>query len=217
MVSSPSRWPTTYSGFRGSRVELKRRINRLAALFELADQEFINIRDAAKVELQRGQQVAVQLKEEPRAGEIPIDVFGFLGVASSHFPTFSFLEHRSDSFLQEVLRVKPNLTAAEFAKALETKLPAVYAYPVTMPFNMNPFTMIRHALYAYDPASYSSLLFLNQRGSFGAWLHAQMGKLKLLLRRWGLPAVTSLVKGQYRRLSGIGFLRPRVQNDARSW
>jgi hypothetical protein len=89
------------------------------------------------------------------------------------FRRFRFWRIDQIAFCRRCWRlIKPNLTAAEFAKALETKLQTVYAYRVTVTFNMNPFTMIRHALYSYDSAVYASLLFPNQRGMFGAWLEA---------------------------------------------
>ena len=148
-------------------VELKRRINRLAGLFELADQEFVLIRDAAKAELQKGEQLA----EAPaHAKGVLLDVFGFLGVMRKYFPTFPFIDDRADAFLQEVLVLAPNLTTWELADSLETHLITVGAYRLVISFRMNPFTEVRHALFVKDPEAFGTLLFPSQRGMFEEWL-----------------------------------------------
>ena len=151
-------------------VDLKRRINRLAGLFELADQEFVLIRDAAKAELEKGEKLA----EAPtHAKGVPLDVFGFLGVMRKYFPTFPFIDDRADAFLQEVLPLAPRLTTWELADTLERHLTTVGAYRLVVSFRMNPFTEVRHALFVANPGAFGTLLFPSQRGMFEEWLKSR--------------------------------------------
>lgn len=155
---------------------LRRRINRLAALFELADQEFLHIRNDAKEAMARGEQTLAKLKVESNTVEAksqPIDVFAFQAALKREFPSYPVFEQKADLFLQEILQTAPDLSISEFSEALDTKLPAVYRYRMNVTFNMNPFTIIRHTLYSFNPNRFRPLLFPNQRGMFDAWLERE--------------------------------------------
>jgi ppGpp synthetase/RelA/SpoT-type nucleotidyltranferase len=156
--------------------ELKRRINRLAALFELADQEFLNIRDETR-ELEfkaKAEPIPASEALPPPAAAPPVDAFSFLGVAQRHFPTYPFQGHKIDGFVAELLDIAPSLTVAELEVAItdaHNTIEEYKNYQHERYFNrLNPYTTIRHALYLSDRERYAPLLFDLQRRNFDAWL-----------------------------------------------
>jgi ppGpp synthetase/RelA/SpoT-type nucleotidyltranferase len=159
---------------------LKRRINTLAALFELADHEFLSIRDKtcdlleqadAKVEAEvktaktRPSSIAPAAKEQAA----PLDVFSFLTVVKKYFPDYNFFNHAADGFVQEILNTS-ELTATRLDATLTAKLPLVQEYREQSPYTLNPFTQIRHVLYLSDKDHNRALLFDRQRANFDEWL-----------------------------------------------
>ena len=167
--------------------ELKRRINVLAALFELADHEFLSIRNATQRLQDEANATAAEVPA-PTAQVVPmvqeaggttalrvsevgagLDAFSFLTVARKHFTDYGFIDAWVDGFVQELLSAKPDLTTAQFASALATSLPTVHKYRDAVDFKLNPFTQIRHALYLADKKSFEAMLFVRQRRNFDAW------------------------------------------------
>ncbi|MGD0966205.1 MAG: (p)ppGpp synthetase [Candidatus Acidiferrales bacterium] len=161
---------------------LKRRINTLAALFELADHEFLSIRDEtldlqqqadAKVEAEaetaKAQSSSIPPAEERSA---PLDVFSFLTVVKRYFPDYNFLNLAVDGFVQEILSTS-ELTATKLDTILTDKLPLVQEYRDQSPYTLNPFTQIRHALYLSDKDHSRAILFDKQRANFEGWLKAK--------------------------------------------
>lgn len=163
---------------------LKRRINRLAALFELADQEFVNIRDET-TSLEAKAQEVVDAAVRQEAAEVkvdavvvpPLDAFSFLSLAKREFSDYPFLGHKVDGFVQDLLEIDPQITAALLHQALTVgreTLTEYKAYQRDRFLNwLNPYTTIRHALYLYDRTKYVSLLFDLQRRNFDEWLEGR--------------------------------------------
>ncbi len=156
--------------------ELKRRINRLAALFELADQEFLNLRDETRELESKAKAEAVPAPQAPAALALapPLDAFSFVGLAERHFPAYPFQPHKIDGFVAELLDVAPNLTVAELEASLTDAHDTIEEYKTYQHeryFNrLNPYTTIRHALYLRDREQYAPLLFDLQRHNFQSWL-----------------------------------------------
>ena len=156
---------------------LKRRINRLAALFELADQEFLNIRDETS-RLEEQAKGAAQPAGEPAAapGAVcpQLDAFSFLNLAEQVFPVYRFQGHKVDGFVAELLDVDPGLTPEQIEWALkdaEKKINEYRSYQYERYLNrLNPYTTIRHAPYMRDRERYAPLLLDLQRHNFDAWL-----------------------------------------------
>ena len=172
-------------------VSLKRKINRLAALFELADQEFVNIR----IETEERER---QLREESHLikstdtysnyyqrlnrlienfsaeTEDSLNAFTFLSLATKHFPTYHFIPEKVDDFVQGIRRLAPHLTPTQLQEALEKYLPTVGGYvdfQAESHVNLNPYTILRHVLYLSDRSKFGHMLFNKQRVNFENWLN----------------------------------------------
>lgn len=165
--------------------QLKRRINRLAALFELSDQEFINIQKET-IELENK---AKEIKEEASQNNKGIidevdklDAFVFLKVMHTVFPTYEFYGYKVDGFIDELKKVNPDITVSMLEEALNDKDYVLEEYQhfqyKKLLNSMNPYTITRHALYLKDKEKHKSLLFDLQRNTFDEWLKEQEAKKK---------------------------------------
>ena len=145
---------------------LKRRINRLSALFEIADDEFLRINDEILLEekrintrIKRG--YAVQKNK-------PLDVFRFLFIALRYFPDYNFVEFKVDGFVQEILTIERKFTESELNDALQGNLPAVRKIAQRENNELNPYTKIRYCLYLYDHELFRNILSDYQRKTIGS-------------------------------------------------
>jgi len=173
---------------------LKRRINTLAALFELADREFRAIRDATRIELEQTEEIYPQIEAETKDAEVsssdgsdpeqavqpgryaPLNAFFFLRIAQHFFPKFDFESHKVDGFTQEIISLKPNISRGKFNFYLREKFSTIKQYQDEFEKSgerMNPFTMMRHCLYAGDKEVFSAILTDTARDRFDKWLNDQ--------------------------------------------
>jgi len=161
--------------------DLKRRINLLSALFELADREFKEIRNATSELLQ--QATAEQLGREDAAGDDAaaapggklLNAFSFLRIAGHFFKEVAFADHKVDNFVQDILRANPDCRRADLHKSLMEHLKPVREFRDEIlarnpEAGFGPFTMIRHCLYRYDPEAFGRMLSRGSRERFTAWL-----------------------------------------------
>lgn len=135
---------------------LKRRINTLAALFELADREFRAIREATDEEIRLAQQEGTSIDDvgdndsvesanvnqaapaEENTGEAadrpvyargaPLDAFGLLRIASHFYREFDFEPHKVDGFAQEIVSADPNIRRSDLNRYLRTTISHVKKY-----------------------------------------------------------------------------------------
>ncbi|MDG6348575.1 hypothetical protein QAA18_07435 [Luteimonas sp. 8-5] len=160
--------------------DLKRRINTLAALFELADHEFLSIRDKTKELFQKAQSETKKIAVEGPApapaasgakqAATDLDVFSFISVAEHYFPGYNFISFAADGFVQELLKIKPSLTIEFLSDSLNRHLAKVKKYKAESPHSLNPYTQIRHSLYLEDQDLFKTCLFDMQRAQFDEWL-----------------------------------------------
>jgi len=135
---------------------LKRRINRLSALFEIADDEFLRINDEIALEEKR---MSTRIKKGQSVEKNkPLDVFRFLFVALKYFPEYNFIEFKVDGFVQEILNIKREFTESELNDALETYLNSVNLIAKNENRKLNPYTKIRYCLYLFDRNLFSRIL-----------------------------------------------------------
>jgi ppGpp synthetase/RelA/SpoT-type nucleotidyltranferase len=169
---------------------LRRRINTLAALFELADREFRAVRDATLAEIEKAESeygevdgalegiattAAVPDAADVERGQYaPLNAFRFLKIAKHFFPDFEFEPHKVDGFTEEIVRCKPDISRGKFNFYMKENITSVKRYQVHFESDnpndtFNAYTMIRHCLYAGDPEVFESMLTNAARESFKKW------------------------------------------------
>ncbi len=160
--------------------QLKRRINVLAALFELADREFRQIRDATELALRDAPDEtspaasASAADPQPSSGR-ELNVFTFLKIANHFFKDFEFEAHKVDGFVQTIREWSPEVSRVQFNDFLKANIATVKKYRQHFEeknpnAQFNPYTVIRHCLYLGDKATYARALTKVARESFEAWL-----------------------------------------------
>ena len=174
--------------------ELKRRINTLAALFELADREFREIRDATTAELEQTKEpyddVEVEAKtidgsektttetdpEIPPRKYAPLNAFNFLRIAQHFFRDFKFDPQQVDAFTQEIVMMSSNISRGKFNFYLRetiTDVKQYFAESESAGEIMSPFDVMRHCLYAGDSQAFASMLADADRNKFEHWRSEQ--------------------------------------------
>ncbi|WP_077928017.1 GTP pyrophosphokinase [Wohlfahrtiimonas populi] len=148
-------------------IEFKRRINTLAALFELADREFMSIKNDTELMEQNIKKAA--LEEENL-----LDAFNFLKVVSEHFSDYEFKGFKIDGFVESIISTEP-MTAKEFNTILSDQKSKIdlyshYLQQSSDPHTMNPYTEIRHMLYVSNKEKFSDILYKKQKDNFDLWL-----------------------------------------------
>ena len=149
---------------------LKRRINRLSALFEIADDEFLNIkREIDKEE----KQITKRLKQGDKVEkDKPLDVFRFLFIALKYFPDYNFLEFKVDGFVQEILNMKKTFTESEMNDALLNYLHLASEIAAKEGRPLNPYTKIRYCLFFYNQKVFLNILSTYQKESIAQLNHS---------------------------------------------
>jgi len=157
---------------------LRRRINALAALFEIADREFESVHNIAK-------KATAQFREEHLSNETnaicskkdektlaPFDAFACLNILGDMFPFYPFDDNSIYIFSEEILRCKPNTQVDDVITALNTYREPIEEYNQHLRRqgkNLNPYTEVRHMLYLSDKIDFKSLLEAYQTERFDNW------------------------------------------------
>lgn len=165
--------------------QLKRRINVLAALFELADREFRQIRDATAAELlqapdetaEPAPDIAADLQAPARAATTSseLNAFTFLKIATHFFKDFEFEPSKVDGFVDDIQAWSPRMTRARFNSLMRETIGVVKRYKQHFEDqnpqgSFNPYTVIRHCLYLSNKTAFRPALRNSARESFEAWL-----------------------------------------------
>lgn len=173
---------------------LKRRINTLAALFELADREFRQVREETELEIERAEAEPEPEAEadagdagqgeqyaEPAAGVdiergqfAPLDAFRLLRIARHFFPDVNFEARKVDGFTADVIEREPGISRGKFNHYLRSTIGMVRQYRAWFIDSgrgekFNAFTEMRHALYSSNPAAFSGMLTTVARQTFDQW------------------------------------------------
>lgn len=170
--------------------KLKRRINTLAALFELADREFREIRTSTEDEIQKAQEddsdTQAPLAEGVTGPEKPIkksntngllNAFGFLKIANHFFSKYDFEPHKVDGFTQEIISMESRITKTDFNEYMKATISKVKDYQQYFESiegsseKLNPYTIIRHCLYLSNKEAYASILTKVSKDTFELWLN----------------------------------------------
>lgn len=155
---------------------MKRKINVLAALFELADREF------SSISLEAEQAVKAAVNEDTTQqidNNMRLDVFKFLSIVKNHFSDYEFEDYKVDGFVDDILSWNPSLTMSTFSNMLsEENMELIQKYNDYLQNNknssfrnnsLNPYTQIRHIFYLSDSELYNRALYEMQRKNFDEW------------------------------------------------
>jgi putative GTP pyrophosphokinase len=166
-------------------VDLKRRINVLSALFELADREFKEIRNATSDLLQQATIVpigespdgALEVVGQPAtpSGTKTINAFNFLPIAEHFFRDFEFEDYKVDDFVQGILEYDSGFQKSELHRCLKENLKTVRDYrdfivAENPEKTFSAYTQIRHCLYLLDQERFGRILSRRVKDRFVAWL-----------------------------------------------
>ncbi|MCK5825841.1 MAG: (p)ppGpp synthetase [Desulfuromusa sp.] len=162
--------------------DLRRRINILSALFELADREFKEIRNATAELLERETVAPIDnaTVEAASSSDKLINAFNFLRVAGHFFRDFEFQDYKVDGFVQDILKLNHCFERGDLHQSLMENLKTVREYRAEFlaadpEHNFSPYTAIRHCLYLHDPISFQRIISRSARERFELWLKAEEG------------------------------------------
>lgn len=165
--------------------DLKRRINVLSALFELADREFKEIRNAT---IELIQQATVDPIDDSSAdtkdaaiqtpsatSEKSVNAFTFLRVASHFFRDFEFEDYKVDGFVQGILKLDSGFQKSDLHKSLIENFKVArdyreYFLTENPDSTFSPYTSIRHCLYLYNQETFKRILAKGPKERFEQWL-----------------------------------------------
>jgi hypothetical protein len=171
-------------------VDLKRRINVLSALFELADREFKEIRNATTELLQQATVAPISDhlddaretagQAATAANAKTVNAFNFLRIAGHFFKDFEFYDYKVDDFVQDILKLDSGFQKSDLHKCLNENLKIIRDYHdhlmVENPDkSFSPYTSIRHCLYLYDQEAFGRILSKGTRERFAGWLRSSRG------------------------------------------
>jgi putative GTP pyrophosphokinase len=175
---------------------LKRRINTLAALFELADREFRQVREETELQIEKAEAepepeaeievAAVEVAQGEAALDsavgadiergqyAPLDAFRLLRIARHFFPGVEFEPKKIDGFTADIVERQPGISRGKFNFYLRSTIGLVRQYKAWFIESgrgekFNPFTEMRHALYVANPEAFASMLTNVARETFDAW------------------------------------------------
>lgn len=152
---------------------LRHRIVRLAGLFELADQEFEEIRkETAELIAEAHQDTPAKADKE--FDEQLLNAVYCDAVMEKIFDDYLPNPEYADIFVTEVKRLHPEITVGEFVESVTNHQEKIHKYQQVVKEksgrNLNPFTRMRHMLFASDPKRYESILFPHVRKRYDDWL-----------------------------------------------
>jgi ppGpp synthetase/RelA/SpoT-type nucleotidyltranferase len=168
---------------------LKRRINSLSALFEIAGREFMEIRNATaeliqqeKAPLENDLQEAFPENTEQGTtnGSKTVNAFNFLRIAGHFFRNFEFIDYKVDHFVHEILKLDKTLQKSDFHKCLTENFKIVREYRSQFLKDktnqtFSPYASIRHCLFLYDPETFRRILTMGTKERFIGWLIQSQG------------------------------------------
>jgi GTP pyrophosphokinase len=166
-------------------VILKRRITILSALFELADREFREIRNATMELLQ--QATVAPIDDTPEDGRDSggrsetassakaMNAFNFQRVAGHFFRDFEFEDYKVDDFVQTILKMDSGFEKSDLHICLTENLKTIREYrdhflSENLEKAFSPYTSIKHCLYLYNQEAFGRILSRKMKENFIEWL-----------------------------------------------
>lgn len=153
---------------------LKRRVMTLAALFELADHEFLSIRDKTAAYIEEAKK-AVSSKDNENEEINALNFQVFLDDAFKD-SNFTFNSKKVDGFVSEIKGMSENKLTLGICKQMiddfrkDISEYKKYLQDEKKVSDLNPFTEFRHMLFLYNNELYKDILFDLQRKNFEEWM-----------------------------------------------
>ena len=159
--------------------EISRSTERLAALFEIADSEFIRLRDKTKEQEEKSANQINKLEKGSAKGikefsQQKINFITFDKFLKFKFPAYTFLQENESRILIEIFECNSDFCLADLDSAYKNAKEIVEEFKKFKQIStMNPFTMLRHMLYFVDNNKYKSLLTEKQQNAFDSYLKSK--------------------------------------------
>lgn len=170
--------------------QLKRSINALAAVFEQADKNFLQIRDQVNVEQDKAKKkvtepqnlIAAREESENLPFDAPevsegnstnaVDVISLNELVKVSFKEFSGSLSGASRVLDDIENQSVSLSLLDVSKAITAGLPILQEYQdKTDTFlSLSPLTKLRHCLYYSDKSRFKDALFDHQKLNFDRWI-----------------------------------------------
>lgn len=156
--------------------EISRSTERLAALFEIADSEFIRLRDKTKEQEEKSANQINKLengntREIKEFSQQKIDFITFDKFLKLKFPAYTFSQENESRILIEIFECNSDFCLADLDSAYKNAKEIVEEFKKFKQISiMNPFTMLRHMLYFVDNNKYKNLLTKKQQNIFDDYL-----------------------------------------------
>lgn len=154
-------------------IELKRRINVLSALFELADREFLSIRNENTQLIQQFQESIDARDSIILMQSKPLDALEFAALLGSRFPESKLKTRAIDGFLSQILKQDKEMNVSKMLQIFDDYSDLVVQYQTVKDLKLSPFTSSRHVVFLSDQNKFGTLLYTSQREHFTQWLEAQ--------------------------------------------
>ena len=155
----------------------------LAALFELADREFREIRDSTQAEIQKAKDdetpivvdIGPPTKPTASTNTSVLNAFNFLKIGGHFFNGYEFEPHKVDGFVHDIHKLSGGITRSTFHTLINKNISKVKSYKEhfeegSIKDQFNPYTVIRHCLYLGDKKTFERALTNTARSSFEEWL-----------------------------------------------
>jgi putative GTP pyrophosphokinase len=154
-------------------IQLKRRINVLSALFELADREFLSIRNENTQLIQQFQESIDARDSTILTQSKSLDALEFAALLGSRFPEGELKTRALDRFLSQILTQDTEMNVSKMLGIFDDYFDLVVQYQTAKGLELNPFTFSRHVIFLSDQTKFGALLYTSQREHFAQWLETQ--------------------------------------------
>lgn len=165
--------------------ELGRRINRLAALFEIADTEFESIDNVSKELENKANQINTSVvKSEQKSSAtktkhtsepqetIKLDIFSFVALLTKFFDDV-YKSWAVESLLDDILECDGKYQFNMALQALSENLTKVRTYIEMSKSAPSFLTQVRYAMYLSNKEKFKSLLYPDLKNQLDTWLLSQ--------------------------------------------
>lgn len=150
--------------------ELQRRINLLSGLFEIADREFMSIRDQSKVYIKKLTDDSLRkLNDDSPNEQKGVSAIEFFHFLQHQYPNESHAARAIESLTAQVLHCLP-ISVQEIGAFFVQYKKYVLNYRSAQKIRMKPLTEVRHIIFCANPQIFANLLFEDQKSNFLSWL-----------------------------------------------